>query len=306
MKTRILVLVLLLSTVNIFAGELEDIRKAGVLRHLGVRYANFVTGTGAGLDVEVMQQFARHLGVRYEHVEVNWSNVIQSLIGSKFDRSEPNVVLVGEHPIRGDIIANGLTILPWREQLVDYSIPTFPTQVWLITSANSDLTPIVPGNNIDQDIAAVRAQLAGCSVLCKANTCLDPKLHDLAGAGADPIQFKAGLNDMVPAVLIGEANATILDVPDALVALEKWGGRIKIIGPISRRQKMGVGFRKDCPELRDAFDKFFEKLWADGTYLKMVRKYYPAVFHYYPKFFVLGNDEAIDTANSSADSIISQ
>ena len=35
------------------ADDLREIRERGVLRHLGVPYANFVTGSGDGLDVEI-------------------------------------------------------------------------------------------------------------------------------------------------------------------------------------------------------------------------------------------------------------
>ncbi|MBN1437105.1 MAG: transporter substrate-binding domain-containing protein [Sedimentisphaerales bacterium] len=310
MKAGCVSLMILLSiSMCVWAGDLDSVREAGVLRHIGVPYANFVTGTGGGLDVELMQRFAQHLGVRYEYVEANWGNVIQSLIGSEFDRSEPNVALVGDYPMRGDVIANGLTFLSWRDQLVDYSTPTFPTQVWLVAAADSELTPIEPSGDVNADIAAVRAQLADRRVLCKSNTCLDPSLHDLAGAGAEPVDFEGGLNDMVPAVLLGEAEATIIDVPDALVALERWGGRMKIIGPISQPQVMGVGFRPDCPQLRQEFNEFLDEIWADGTYLELVQEYYPAVFHYYPEFFALDEDmseTSVECANECENGVQAQ
>lgn len=57
---------LLFSSLGAYAGDLREIREAGVLRHLGIPYANFVTGSGDGLDVELIQLFARHLGVAYQ------------------------------------------------------------------------------------------------------------------------------------------------------------------------------------------------------------------------------------------------
>jgi ABC-type amino acid transport substrate-binding protein len=84
----------------------------------------------------------------------------------------------------------------------------------------------------------------------------------------------------------GEADATLLDVPDALVALDKWPGQIKILGPVSKQQEMGVAFRKDTPELYNAFAIFLKKIQQDGTYNSLVTKYYPDVFVYYPNFFI--------------------
>ena len=86
-------------------------------------------------------------------------------------------------------------------------------------------------------------------------------------------------------MLKGLADSTLLDVPDSLIALEKWPSQIKIIGPVSATQEMAVAFRKDSPELKRAFAAFLQKLWEDGTYGKMVQKYYPDVFDYYPEFF---------------------
>jgi membrane-bound lytic murein transglycosylase MltF len=73
-------------TSSALADDLADIRQRGVLRHLGVTYANFVmqSDTGVvGLDVELMQLFASHLGVRYELVKTTWADVFGDLTGKK-------------------------------------------------------------------------------------------------------------------------------------------------------------------------------------------------------------------------------
>ena len=38
-----------------FGADLDEIRERGELRHLGVPYANFVTGSGDGMDVELVE-----------------------------------------------------------------------------------------------------------------------------------------------------------------------------------------------------------------------------------------------------------
>ena len=47
------------------AQDLAAIKQSGRLRHVGIPYANFVTGAGDGFDVELMQAFAERLGVGY-------------------------------------------------------------------------------------------------------------------------------------------------------------------------------------------------------------------------------------------------
>ena len=54
------------------AQDLAEIRESGVLRHLGVPYARFVGGSGEGFDAEIVQLFAKHIGVRYEYVPAEW------------------------------------------------------------------------------------------------------------------------------------------------------------------------------------------------------------------------------------------
>lgn len=267
--------------------DLDEIRSAGVLRHLGIPYANFVTGSGDGLDVELIQGFAEHLGVRYEYVASNWQQVFGDLTGRHARLRGGGAESLDPATIRGDLIANGMTVLPWRSEIVDFSDPTFPSGVWLVARADSDLVPIAPGANLVEDIVQVKAQLTGRSVLALPSTCLDPDLYDMDATGAEvrlqPKERK--LNEMVPAILNQDAESTLLDVPDALIALERWPGSIKVIGPISGDQVMAVGFRKDTPQLRAAFNAYLAQRQADGSYNAMVRRYYPAVFRYYSAFF---------------------
>jgi ABC-type amino acid transport substrate-binding protein len=265
--------------------ELSVIQQTGVLRHLGVPYANFVTGSGDGLDVELMQRFAAYLGVKYQYVQTSWSQVIGDLCGKRVKAKGGEIDMIGNQQVRGDVIANGLTILPWRQKIIDYSTPIFPTQIWLLARAGADLKPIMPSGDTFKDIQAVKAQLNGRRIFGKPDTCLDPSLYGIEQAGAQVALFSRNLNELAPAVINRQADATLLDVPDALIALKKWPGQVKVIGPLSPMQYMGVGFPQSSPRLKAAFNDFLEHCKKDGTYLALVKKYYPAVFGYYPDFF---------------------
>lgn len=269
-----------------FAQDLDEVRKRGVLRHLGVPYANFVTGSGDGFDVELMQGFARELGVRYEFVQSNWNDVIGDLTGKEI-RYKPSVQEIGSRPVRGDVIANGMTILPPRLKLLDFSEPTFPSAVWLLARPDVAVTPIKPSGNREQDIKATKARMALGTTFVMDNSCLDPTLYDLEGKGLKLKRFtgSTNINDVVPAMLKGESDMTLLDVPDVLVALELWPGKIKVVGPISEEQRMAAGFRKESPELRKAFNAYLARLKADGTYMRLVKKYFRVAPRYLPEFF---------------------
>lgn len=267
--------------------DLDSILEAGVLRHLGIPYANFVTGSGDGLDVELVQGFADHLGVDYEFVETDWENAFGDLTGRHAERDGDVAALLEETPIRGDILANGVTILPWRTHIVEFSTPTFPSGIWLMARADSPLHPIRPAGALSKDIVQVRQLIKGVSVLALENTCLDPGLYRLDQTGAEVrlANRTVQLNEMAPALLNREAETTLLDVPDALIALNRWPGGLKVIGPISEKQQMAAAFRKTSPDLLAAFNIYFDEIWRDGSYVRMVQRYYPEVFDHYSGFF---------------------
>ena len=74
--------------------DLDDVKQDGVLRHLGIPYANFITGSGDGMDVELMKLFAKHLGVKYEFVKTDWSEIFGDLTGKTV--LSPDALEIGE------------------------------------------------------------------------------------------------------------------------------------------------------------------------------------------------------------------
>jgi hypothetical protein len=269
------------------AADLADIRARGEIRHLGIRYANFVTGAGDGFEVELVQGFARQLGLRYRLVPTDFDHVIRDLLGQDVVREGAAVSLRGSHPVKGDLIATGFTVLPWRAQVLLYSAPTFPSQVLLVARAEAPERPIPGSKDLARDIAQTKALIGRHSLLVMEGTCLDPANYGLRGKGIDLRAYSrnTNLNEMVPALLKGDADFTLLDVPDAILDLQKWAGRIKVIGPVSEEQQLAAAFPKSAPELRQAFDDYLAGIRADGSYDKLVDKYYPGIRRYFPAFF---------------------
>lgn len=283
----ILMLVLTLTAGSGWGGDLDEILQKGILRHLGIVYGNFINEDKTGLDVELMQQFAAHLGVKYQFVETNWQNILTDLTGTVIKPKGDDIEITGAGAIRGDIIASGFTVLEWRKKAVDFSPMTFPTGVWLIARPDAALQPIVPTDSISQDIDMVKANLNGVSVLGLKASCLDPDLYHLDKTGAVIKLFPRdrNLEEMIPSVMSKAVDTALMDFPISLIALEKWPGRIKVIGPVSEPQTMACAFPKTSPKLREAFEEFFNGIVANGIYKAMVRKYYPSLFQYYPNAF---------------------
>ncbi len=272
---------------NLWAADLKEIQARGELRHLGIRYANFVTGAGDGFDVELAKGFAKHIGVNYTLVYTDFYSVLRDLLGKDVVRKGAVVALEGNFPVKGDMIATGFTILPWREAVVLFSKPTFPSQVLLVARADSAFKPIKGSNSLEKDIVETKAMIGKHSLLVMERTCLDPANYGLKGVGIDLRAYSksTNLNEMIPALINKEAELTLLDVPDAILDLKKWSGKIKVLGPISEHQELAAAFPKDAPQLRQAFDDYLVKIRADGTYDKLVDKYFPGIRRYFPDFF---------------------
>lgn len=269
------------------AADLDEIKGRGELRHLGIKYANFVTGAGDGFDVELAQGFAKHLGVKYTLVYSDFYSVIRDLLGKDVAVKDGKATVAGDFPVKGDMIATGFTVLPWRKQVLLYSDATFPTQVLLLAPAEAPVQPIPGSPDLAEDIQQTKSLIGKKSLLVMERTCLDPAGYGLKGKGFDlrPYTKNTNINEMVPAMLNKTAEYTLLDVASVVLDMQKWAGRIKIVGPISEQQEMAAAFAPDAPRLRDAFNAYLRQTRADGTYDKLVRKYYPGIQHYFPEYF---------------------
>ena len=155
----------------------------------------------------------------------------------------------------------------------------------LVTPADSRIKPIKPSGNLNNDIEKVKKLTKNRTCLGVQNTCLDPDLYNLKQEGAKINNFTGALDDLSSAVIKGESETAIMEMPDALLALKKHPGRMKIIGPLSPPQDMAAGFAKESDQLRLEFKKFLAQIKKDGTYVAIVRKYYPSAPEYYPTFF---------------------
>jgi len=267
--------------------ELAEVLARGELRHIAVPYGNFVTGTGDGLDVELVRGFAAHLGVRHRLVMSSFRTATRDLIGADLQPSATGALRRGSSPVRGDLLASGFSRLPWRESAMLFSLPTFPSQVFLVAPVGNHAQPIKPSSSPSKDVARTRALIGRQTVLLMKGTVLDPASLGL-GADQFELRFHGGeenFNELIPAMLKGDAELALVDLPSALFELPRWGAQIKILGPISLPLELAVAFPKDSPKLHAAFNEYFAGLRADGRYERLVHKYYPTARRQYPGYF---------------------
>ena len=251
--------------------DLDQIKISGALRHLGVPYSNFVTGDGDGLDVDILKLYASEIGVRYEHVLTSWETVIGDLSGKRVIPNGDEVEIAGETPVKGDIVGNGLTVLPWRNKVINFSDSYFPTAIWVISRADSNLNPIRPTGEPAKDVLLTKNLLAGKQILGIKETCLDPDLYNIQGCASKYIEGLQ-LNDLPAAIIKGDCELTLQDAPDALLALANYPAKIKVIGAITNDQFMAYGISKESPKLLESFNKFLGKLRDNGKLRELIVK----------------------------------
>ncbi|MFA6223513.1 MAG: transporter substrate-binding domain-containing protein [Desulfomonilaceae bacterium] len=261
--------------------DLDHIKISGVLRHLGVPYSNFVTGDGDGLDVDILKLYASEIGVRYEHVLTSWETVIGDLSGKRVIPNGDEVEITGETPVKGDIIGNGLTVLPWRKKVINFSDSYFPTAIWVVARADYDLNPIRPTGDPAKDVLLTKNLLKGKQILGIRETCLDPGLYNIQGCVSKYIEGLQ-LNDLPAAIIKGDCELTLQDAPDALLAIANYPAKIKVIGAITNDQFMAFGISKDSPKLLESFNQFLGKLRDNGKLRELIIKYYPLITGYFP------------------------
>ncbi len=164
---------------------------------------------------------------------------IGKLTGQQVEYKDTQLVVGEKMAVEGDLIANGVTILDWRKNVIDFSDDYFPSAVWLIARTDSTLTPITPTGSVEQDINKVKALINGREVLAMEHSCLDPNLYNLYDTGAKVIlpDGQRRLNEMVPAIMKNDAESTLLDVADTLIALEKWQVRSKSLVQFQKTKK---------------------------------------------------------------------
>jgi len=86
--------------------------------------------------------------------------------------------------------------LPWRERVLLYSEPTFPSQVLLISRADSPYQPIRESGSLEKDIhiQQTKSMIGKKSLLVMERTCLDPANYGLKGMGIDLRAYNRSTN----------------------------------------------------------------------------------------------------------------
>ena len=218
---------------------------------------NMITADGklVGFDVDIANALCAQMKVECELVTQDWDGIIPALQAGKFDA-----------------IVASMTITEERKQQVAFTNKYYTTPLALIAPKDSDLTSAEP------------AALAGKTVGAQASTTQSIYADDFyAKAGADVKQYPTQ-DEAVADLSNGRLDAVVAD-KFVLTDWLKTTGKdcCKMVGDIKGTEsETGIAVRKEDNELREKLNAAIDAIRADGTYDKIVAKYFD--------FDIYGND----------------
>ncbi len=225
---------------------LDQIKASGSLK-IGTEgtYAPFTyhdsTNALVGFDVEIAREVARRLGVTAVFVEGKWDGLIAGLDAKRYD-----------------VVVNEVTITEARKAKYDFSTPYIVSKAVLIIRSN---------NSTIKSFADIKGKKAAQSLTSNFGQLARDK-------GADVVAVD-GFNQGIDLLLSGRADAVINDSLSYLDFMkQKHTSKLKIVDTLDSAEKQAILVRKGNPELVAALDKALADMKADGSYLKISRKYF--------------------------------
>src|SRR5215204_3391728 len=193
-----------------------------------------------GYDIEVMNAVAQKLGLTVTYQDTSFDTIFRDLSQGKFDAA-----------------LAATTITPEREQKVDFSDPYYAADQALVVAPGSDIKTV--------------EDLADKTVGAQDGTTGEDYANDETDA-SDVRGFPEG-PDAIQALKAGQVDATIIDQPVAVDALEKQGG-IEVATTIPTGELYGIPTAQDSDALREQINKALKEMKDDGTLAGIYQKYF--------------------------------
>ncbi len=206
-------------------------------------------GEIVGFDVDLAKEVASRMGVEAEFSPREWSSII-------FELKSGNI----------DMVWNGMTITPERQEQIAFSEPYFSNDQIIMTLADS---PVKTAEDLKDKIIGV--QLGSSSYTLVMNNHLSEKVSDIKkySTNAEALMDLEAkrIDAVVIDVIVGEyyaAKKETREGKDIFKSLDEALGR----------EDFGVGLRKEDKELKKEIDKILGEMKKDGTFDKIYKKWF--------------------------------
>ncbi|NUU98460.1 transporter substrate-binding domain-containing protein [Marinitoga sp. 1138] len=247
-KVFVMMVVVILSMV-VFGGKIEEIQKRGVLLvGQDPAYAPFygvnTKGERVGHDIELAKLMAEALGVKVKFVITNWDGIIPALMTDKFD-----------------IILAAMTITPERALKVNFSIPYYQTGQALIYNSLKYKNLTVEDIKKMGSKAKIAVQLASTGEFTARK--VFPEAQILTFETADAAAYQ---------IITKKADAMVFDDLYFGTLVKKYSA-IKMDKNLLTKENLGIAVKKENLDLLLWINTFIECIKTDGTLEQLKQKW---------------------------------
>jgi polar amino acid transport system substrate-binding protein len=195
-------------------------------------------GKRTGFDIELTEAMGRKI----EWIDIDFKGLIPALVSK-----------------RADLAMSAIYITDERKKVVDFSDAYFAGGLVVLTSKSG---PIKSLKDLEGKKVSVQVGTKSVSYL-KDNF---PKV--------ERVEVEKN-QEMFNLVEIGRADAAVTGKPAAKIFAQAKPS-LHVLAEQLTTEDYGIAVRKDAPELRDAVNAALKKIKADGSYDKLVNKWFEA------------------------------
>ena len=201
-------------------------------------------GKFTGFEPDLARAVCKEIHAKCEFIVQSWDGIIPGLLARKYDA-----------------IMSSMSITPERAKKVLFSKPYYNTPSAWFTRDGVNINPA--------DKAEMKGKIVGVQRGTTQDTYVTQNL-------ADVVQIKryTTADDLVLDLQGQRTDIVLLDYPVGQQTLLKKGGFHVVGKPVKLGEGVGVAFRKHDKDLAEKFNKALDKLKNDGTYDKIMKKYF--------------------------------
>jgi polar amino acid transport system substrate-binding protein len=200
-------------------------------------------GKLTGFDIELVEAVAQKMGKKVEWTSIDFKGLIPGLLAKRFDMAVSAIYITDE-----------------RKKVVDFTDPYYPGG--LVMLVKKDNTTIKGPEDLDGKKVSVQ-------VGTKSVSYMQEKFPKVERVEVEKNQ------EMFSLVEIGRVDAAVTGKPAAKL-FAKSRPSVKVIDKQLTVEEYGMAVRKDLPELTKELNGALAKVKADGTYDKLVQKWFEA------------------------------
>lgn len=183
-----------------------------------------------GFDIDVCNEVAKRLGVKFKPVPNEWSGIVEGLRAGVYDG-----------------ILGSMAITEEREKVVDFTIPYYYSGAQVLVTEDSSF------QNVEE--------LQGKKVGLATGTTFENDANNLK---ADVKLYKDD-NQTLMELQNKNLDAVITDRVVGVTAMNKGEFKVKLLGNPLRSEDIAVAFRQEDDALREAVNEILQAMHDDGT-----------------------------------------